>query len=224
MQFRTVEKVTPTYRIAGSVLLYRLAARTQPKGEKSPLPKEPWWNVVLGVPLLVRTLFRLVFVCRHAHKGPPITIRETSPRSQARGQSVFGPETYVTCLDCGQKFAYDHKRKRMEDYWGVHDAKALAGVRQSISGWFSPVPGLFAWFGKLGSRVLADGLAKPAKRVASGLTGRLAKPVKLAASASTGNWFKSIKTEYAKKLRPRHMIEYSIERSGGKVTHVFKHL
>ena len=97
----------------------------------------------------------------------------------------------------------------MEDYWGIHDAKALARVRQSISGLFSPVRGLYVWFGKLGSRVVTNGLAKP---------------VKLAASASTGKWFQSINTEYTRKLRPRHMIEYSIERAGGKVTHVFKHL
>src|SRR5882762_12013271 len=96
----------------------------------------------LGVPLFLRTLFRLVLVCRHRHKGPPITLREPTPSNLPGCRSVDGRGTYITCLDCGQKFAYNHKTGRLVDFcvmdapeiyqstgllvdfWGIHDAEA----------------------------------------------------------------------------------------------------
>jgi hypothetical protein len=47
-------------------------------------------------------------------------------------------------LDCGQKFAYDYRTGHLVDFWGVHDAEALAGVRRRLEGFFSPLRGLAA--------------------------------------------------------------------------------
>jgi len=143
------KKVDRGYRVDRSIVLYRSAARSQFKAERSLLRAEPLWRLVLGAPLFLRTLLRLVFVCRHRHKGPPITLRESIPSNPTGCRSVYGRETYITCLDCGQKFAYDYKTRRLVDFWGVHDAEALAGVRRSVVGFFSPLRGLVASVGRL---------------------------------------------------------------------------
>jgi hypothetical protein len=146
-------KVVRAYRIEGSIVLYRSATRSLFNAERSLLPAEPWWSMVFGVPLFLRTLFRLVFVCPHLHKGPPITLRESFPSNLLGCRSVYGQGTYITCLDCGQKFAYDYKTRRLVDFWGVHDAEALAGVRRSVVGFFSPLRGLVASVGRLTTRI-----------------------------------------------------------------------
>src|ERR1051326_6182189 len=115
-------KVARAHRIQGSIVLYRPAAK-QPKPEGSLLRAEPWWSLFFGVPLFLRTLLRLVFDCSHRHKGPPITHRELF-HPIVPGCSSYGRETYMTCLDCGQKFAYNYKTRRLVDFWGVRDAKA----------------------------------------------------------------------------------------------------
>jgi hypothetical protein len=147
------KKVARVYRIEGSMVLYRSAARSLFKAERSLLRAEPWWSLVFGAPLFLRTLLRLVFVCPHWHKGPPITLREPILANLPGCRSVYGRGTYITCLDCGQKFAYNYKTRRLVDFWGVHDAEALAGVRRTVDGFFSPLRGLAARVGRLNMRI-----------------------------------------------------------------------
>ena len=149
MQPQPQKRVDRAYRIEGSIVLYRPAARSQFKAERSLLRPEPWWSMVLWPPLFLRALLRLVFVCPHWHKGPPITLRESIPSNLPGCRSVHGRETYITCLDCGQKFAYSHKTRRLVDFWGVHDAEALAGVHRRVVGFISPLLGLVARVGRL---------------------------------------------------------------------------
>jgi hypothetical protein len=147
------KKVARAERIEGAIILYRPEAKNQFKTERSLRGAEPWWSMVLGAPLFLRTLLRLVFVCRHQHKGPPMTSREPISSHLPGCGPVFGRETYVTCLDCGQKFAYNHESRRLEDFWGVHDAEARARVRRRAAGLFSPVRGLAGRFDRLNMRI-----------------------------------------------------------------------
>ena len=153
MQFPPPKKVARSYRSAGSTGLYRSAARSRFKAERSLLRAEPSWSMVFAVPLFLRTLFRLVFVCPHRNWGLPITLREAIPSNLPGCRPVDGRATYITCLDCGQKFAYNCKIRRLVDFWGVHDAEALAGVRRRVDGFFSPLRGLAAKAGRLNMRI-----------------------------------------------------------------------
>lgn len=148
MQVQPQKKRAGAYRIEGSLLLYRLAARRQFKAERSPSGTEPWWGMFLGIPLFLRTLLRLVIACSHQHKGPPITVRGALP-TNLHGRFDHERGTYITCLDCGQKFAYDHKTRRLVDYWGIHDPEARAEVRRKIEELFSPLRDLAARFGRI---------------------------------------------------------------------------
>jgi len=145
------KKVARAHRIDGAIVLYRSAARTPFKGERS--LTEPWWSMVLGAPLFLRTLFGLVFVCRHQHKGPPITLRESIPSNLPGCRPLYDRGTYITCLDCGQKFAYNHKTSRLVDFWSVHDAEALVRIRRRVDEFFSPLRGLTAKVGRLNMRI-----------------------------------------------------------------------
>jgi hypothetical protein len=153
------KKVARGFRIEGSIVLYRSAARSQFKAERTLLRAEPWWTMVFGAPLFVRTVLHLVFVCSHRHKSPPIRLRE-SASSQPGCRSVYGPGTYITCLDCGQKFAYNHKTRRLVDFWGIRDPEALAGVRRRVDGFFAPLRGLAARVGRLDMRILIRQLVR----------------------------------------------------------------
>lgn len=153
MKAQPQKKADRGYRIDRSIVLYRSAARSQFKAERSLLGAEPLWRLVLVAPLFLRTLLRLVFVCPHRHKGPPITLRQSIPSNLPGCPSVYGRETYVTCLDCGQKFAYNYKTGRLVDFWGVHDAEALGGVRRRVDGFFAPLRGLAASVGRLNVRI-----------------------------------------------------------------------
>jgi len=164
VQPRRQKKVVRAYRIEGSIVLYRSAVRSPFKAEGPLLRKEPWWSLVLGIPLFLRTLLRLAFVCPHWHKGPPITLRESIPSNLLGCGSVYGRGTYITCLDCGQKFAYNHKTRRLADFWGVHDAEALAGVRRRVGGFFSPLRGLAARVGRLRMRIPVGELVRSLHR------------------------------------------------------------
>jgi hypothetical protein len=152
VQTQRQKKVARAFRIEGSIVLYRPTWRRVLKPESSPARAEPWWGVVLGVPLFFRTLVRLVIACAHWHTGPPTTLRERMP-SHLPGRSDYGPGTYITCLDCGQKFEYDHKARRLVDYWGIHDVEARAGVRRKIAEFFSPLRGFAAGVGRFDKRV-----------------------------------------------------------------------
>jgi|SRR5579862_1545363 hypothetical protein len=144
MQPQPQKKVARADRIEGSIVLYRSAARRQ-FNAKRPLSRgEPWWNIVFGVPLFLRTLLRLVFVCLHRHKGPPVTLRKPMPSNVSGCRPVCRGGSYITCLDCGQKFAYNHRTGHFVDFWGVHDAEALAGVRRRLEGLLSPFRGIAA--------------------------------------------------------------------------------
>lgn len=152
MQSQPQKKRARAYRIDGSIVLYRPAAKRQLKAERSPGRGEPWWGAILGVPLFLRTLVRLVIACPHRHKGPPVTPREPAP-SNLRSRSDDFPGTYITCLDCGQKFAYNHKTRHFVDFWGIHDAEARAGVRRKVAEFFSPLRGLAARIGRINVRI-----------------------------------------------------------------------
>ena len=158
-------KVARAYRIEGAIVLYRSAARSLFKAERSLPRAEPWWSIVLGAPLFLRTLFRLVFFCPHRHKGPPITLRESIPSNLPRCRSGHGGGTYITCMDCGHKFAYNHKTRRLVDFWGVHDAEALAGVRRRVDRFFSPLRGLAARIGRVNMRIPMSQLVKSLHRL-----------------------------------------------------------
>jgi hypothetical protein len=159
------KKVVRAYRIEGSIVLYRSPGRSQFKAERSLLRAEPWWSMVFGAPLFLRTLLRLVFVCAHRHKGPPITVRESIPFNLPGCRSVYGRGTYITCLDCGQKFAYNYKTRRLIDFWGIHDAEALAEVRRRVDGFFSPLRGLAAMVGRLNMRIPMSQLVRSVHRL-----------------------------------------------------------
>jgi len=182
VQAQPRKKVARVYRIDGTILLYRSAARSQLKVERSLPRAEPWWSMFLGVPLFLRTLFRLVLVCRHRHKGPPITLRESIPSNLPGCRSVDGRGTYITCLDCGQKFAYNHKTGRLVDFWGVQDAEARAAVRRGIEGFFSPLRGLAARFGRLNLRIPMSELVRSVQRLGILAKGQWTKPRRSIAS------------------------------------------
>ena len=174
MQPQVQKKVARGYRIDGSIVLYRSAARSQFKAERTLLRPEPWWTMVFGVPLFVRTVFRLVFVCLHRHKSPPIRLRGAAS-SQPGFRSVYGQGTYITCLDCGQQFAYNHKTRRLVDFWGIRDAEALAAVRRSVDGLFSPLRGLAARVGRLNMRLLMSQLVRSVHGLGIFLKGQQSK-------------------------------------------------
>jgi|SRR5580658_8558027 hypothetical protein len=147
------KKVARAVRIQGSIVLYRSAARSQFKAQRSLPRAEAWWNMVFAVPLFLRTLLRLVFVCHHWHKGPPVTLRESIPSNLSGCRPVCGRGSYITCLDCGEKFAYNHRTGRMVDFWGIRNAEALAGVRRRVAEFFSPLLSLSAAVGRLNTRI-----------------------------------------------------------------------
>jgi hypothetical protein len=182
VQPRPQKKLARAYRIDGAIVLYRLAARSLSIAEKPLLREEPWWNMVFGAPLFLRTLLRLVFLCPHQHKGPPMTLRESMPSNLPRCRSVYGRGTYITCLDCGQKFAYNHKTRRLLDFWGVHDAEALAGVRRRVDRFFSLFRGLAANVGKLNMGVPMSKLVRSVHRLAILTKGQWTKCRRLVAS------------------------------------------
>jgi hypothetical protein len=175
MQPQPQKKLARAARIQGSIVLYRSAARSQFKAQKSLPRAEPRGNVVFGIPLFLRTLLRLVFVCIHRHKGPPVTLREPIPSNLSGRRPVSGRGSYITCLDCGQKFAYNHRTGRMVDFWGIHDPEALAGVRRRVDGLFSPFRGLAAAVG-VNMRSSMSELAKSVHRLGVVTKGQEAKP------------------------------------------------
>jgi hypothetical protein len=158
-------KVARANRIQGSIVLDRSAARIPFKAGRSLLRAEPWWRMIFGAPLFLRTLLRLVFACPHWHRGPPITLRESIPSNPPGCRSVYGRGTYITCLDCGQKFAYNYKTRRLVDFWGIHDAEALAGVRRKVGGFFSPLRGLVAKVGRLNMGIAMTELVRSVHRL-----------------------------------------------------------
>jgi hypothetical protein len=176
------KKVARAYRIDGSIILYRSAARSLFKAERSLLRAEPWWSMVFGAPLFLRTVLRLIFLCPHRHKGPPITLRASIPSNLPGCRSVYGRGTYITCLDCGQKFAYSHKTRRMVDFWGVHDAEALAGVRRRVDGFLSPLRGFAARVGRLNMRIPMSELVRSVERLGILTKGQWTKSRRLIAS------------------------------------------
>jgi hypothetical protein len=153
VQPQAQKKVARAQRIEGAIILYRPAARNQSKPETWQRRAEPWGSMFLvGVPLFLWTLVRLVFVCRHQHKSSPMRVREPIPSNLHGRGSVDSRGTYIICLDCGQKFAYDYKTRRLVDFWGVRDAEAAARVRRRAAGFFSPFRGLAAWTGRMNMR------------------------------------------------------------------------
>ena len=153
MQPQSPKKAARAYRIEGSIVLYRSPARSPLKAQRSLLRVETWWSMIFGIPLFLGTVLRLVFVCSHRHKGPPITPRQSIPSNLPGSPSVYGRGSYITCLDCGQKFAYNYKTRQLVDFWGVHDPEALAGVRRRVHRFFSPLRGLAARVGRLNMRI-----------------------------------------------------------------------
>jgi hypothetical protein len=165
VQPQSPKKAARAYRIKGSIVLYRSPVRSPLKAQRSLLRAEAWWSMVFSIPLLLGTLLRLVFVCPHRHKGPPITPRQSIPSNLPGPPSVFGRGSYITCLDCGQKFAYNHKTRQLVDFWGVHDPEALAGVRRRVRRFFSPIRGLAARVGRLNITIPMDQLVMSVRRL-----------------------------------------------------------
>jgi hypothetical protein len=183
MQPQPQKTVARAYRIEGSIVLYRLAAaRSLSIAERPLVREEPWWSMVFAAPLFLRTLLRLVFLCPHRHKGPPMPLRESNPSNRPGCRSVYGQGSYITCLDCGQKFAYNHKTRRLVDFWGVHDEEALAGVRRRVDGFFSPFRGLAASVGRLNMGIPMTELVRSAQRLAILTKGQWTKSRHLIAS------------------------------------------
>jgi hypothetical protein len=165
VQLQPQKKLAQAYRIDGSIVLYRKGVRNLFKAERSHLRVEPGWSMLFGAPLFVRALLRLVFLCPHWHKGPPITLRESIPQNLAGCRSAHGRETYITCLDCGQKFPYNFKSRRLVDFWGIHDTEALAEVRRNVVGFFSLIRGLVARVSRLNMRVPMNELVRSLRRL-----------------------------------------------------------
>ena len=159
------KKAARAYRIKGSIVLYRSPARSPLKAQRSLLRVEAWWSMIFGIPLFLGTVLRLVFVCSHRHKGPPITPRQSIPSNLPGSPSVDGRGSYITCLDCGQKFAYNSKTRQLVDFWGVHDPEALAGVRRRVRRFFSPARGLAARLGRLNITIPMEQLVRSVHRL-----------------------------------------------------------
>jgi hypothetical protein len=95
---------------------------------------------------------------------------------------VYGRGPYITCLDCGQKFAYNSKTRRLIDFWGVHDVKALAGVRRRVDEFFSPFRGLAAGVRRLSMRISMSDLVRSVHRLGILMRGQRVKSRRLIAS------------------------------------------
>jgi hypothetical protein len=182
VQPQSQKKVSRAYRVEGSIVLDRSASRSLFKAKRPRLRAEPLWSLLFGAPLFLRTLLRLVFVCPHRHRGPPITLRESIPSNTTRRRSVHRQGSYITCLDCGQKFAYNSKTGRLVDFWGVHDAKTLAGVRRRVDGFFSLLRGLAARVGRLNMRIPMSELVRSVHRLGILTRGQWIKSRRLIAS------------------------------------------
>jgi hypothetical protein len=52
----------------------------------------------------------------------------------------------------------------MAEFWGIHDAEALAAVRRKIGEFFPPLPDLAAWVGRLNLRIPIRKLARSVHR------------------------------------------------------------
>jgi hypothetical protein len=178
-------KVARAYRIGGAIVLYPLAGRSLSMQER-PLPHaDPRWSIVFAPPLFLRTLLRLVFLCPHRHKGPPMTPRESIPSRLPPCRSVDSRGSYITCLDCGQKFAYNHKTRQLVDFWGIHDAAALAEFRRKFERLISPFRGLAASVGTLNMGIPMNGLVRSVHRLAILTRGQWTKTRRLIGS----KWF-----------------------------------
>jgi len=182
MQPQSQKKVSRAHSVEGSIVIDRSESRSLFKAKRSLLRPEPRWSLVFGAPLFLRTLLRLVFVCPHRHRGPPITLRESIPSNPPRRRSVHRQGSYITCLDCGQKFAYNSKTGRLVDFWGVHDAKTLAGVRRRVDGFFSLLRGLAARVGRLNMRIPMGELVGSVHRLGILTRGQWIKSRRLIAS------------------------------------------
>ena len=50
-----------------------------------------------------------IFGCSHRHTSFPFTLR----KGAGNGRNPLRSETYVVCLDCGKRFAYDWSEMRI---------------------------------------------------------------------------------------------------------------
>ena len=71
----------------------------------------------------------------------------------------------------------------MVDFWGIHEAEALAAVRRKIGEFFSPLPNLAAWVGRLNMRIPLSKLARPVQR-----PGILSRGHNVESQRSIGGW------------------------------------
>ena len=58
---------------------------------------------------MLSKLFNTVFGCKHSRSSFPMSIKTGARRSAAAHRTG----TYVTCLDCGQEFAYDWQQMKI---------------------------------------------------------------------------------------------------------------
>ena len=59
--------------------------------------------------VMIAKLLDALFGCKHSRYSFPVTIR----RAKRRPQAAALTGTYVVCLDCGRKFAYDWQNMKM---------------------------------------------------------------------------------------------------------------
>jgi hypothetical protein len=90
--------------------------------------------------------------------------------------------TYITCLDCGQKFAFNHKTRQLVDFWGIHDAAALAGLRRKFERLISPFRDLAASVATLNMRIPMNELVRSVHRLAILTKGQWTKSRRLIGS------------------------------------------
>ncbi len=58
---------------------------------------------------MLSRLFNTVFGCKHSRYSFPMSVRPGTRRNAAAHRTG----TYVTCLDCGQEFAYDWQQMKI---------------------------------------------------------------------------------------------------------------
>jgi len=140
MTTSTGKKVSRAYRIEGVLVLYPSVARSLFTAQRPTLCSELLWSTVFGVPLVLRALLRLVLVCPHLHKGA--SDRRVNPIQPSRMPTCLWLTVLHHLLGLRPKVRLQPRNRPAVDFWGVHDAEALAGVRRRVVEFFSPLPSL----------------------------------------------------------------------------------
>jgi hypothetical protein len=74
---------------------------------------------------MMGSLFQSIFGCTHSRTTFPLT-----PKRQANGPV---PETYVTCLDCGQELSYNWNAMKIERGMAAPVPNHMPVVQEEVS-------------------------------------------------------------------------------------------